>query len=171
MNFVSDLSFSLHEEGKCGLFDNEEGDSTDTTFQIFSILHNRKFWYKNLVMPKIVWDSLRGGLDLWQFFIPNINIPVNHLKNNLSSLNECEFVEEAIADLLKSGVVQTISYQPHCINPLTVAYRKGKRRLCLDLSRTVNPFISKQKFKIEGLPTLAETFATGFYFFTFDIKR
>ena len=96
---------------------------------------------------------------------------MNHLKNNLSSLNECEFVEEAITDLLKTGVVQTISYQPHCINPLTVAYRKGKRRLCLDLSRTVNPFISKQKFKIEGLPTLAETFATGFYFFTFDIKR
>ena len=153
-------------------FEYEEGDSEqDTTFELFSILKCRKFWYQNLVMPKIVWDSLRGGLNLWQFFKFGIDLPVRQLDNNLSALNECSFVELSIADLLKNEVIKVVNYQPHCVNPLTVAYRKGKRRMCLDLSRLVNPFLCKQKFRLDGLPTLSETFATGFWFFTFDIKR
>ena len=162
-----DLNFDLDQLRQ---FEFEE-DQNDVTFELYSIINNRKWWYTNLVMPKIVWESLRGGLDLWQFFIPNINIPVAHLKNNLSALNECTFVEQSIAELLQSGVVKTVTYKPHCINPLTVAYRKCKKRLCLDLSRSVNPFINKTKFKLDGLPTLSQTFSTGFHFFTFDIKR
>ena len=122
-------------------------------------------------MPKIVWESLRGGLDLWQFVKQGLAIPEGSLKNNLSSLNECDFVEKAIAELLSNGVVKSIDFRPHCTNPLTVAYRKGKKRMCSDLSRLVNPYLAKQKFKLDGLPTLSETFGTGFWFFTFDIKR
>lgn len=122
-------------------------------------------------MPKIVWDSLRGGLDLWQFVKPGLSIAGGHLKNNVSALNNCDFVEKAINDLVASGVVKVIDFSPHCVNPLTVASRKDKRRLCLDLSRLVNPYLDKRKFKLDGLPTLSETFATGFWFFTFDIKR
>ena len=166
------MTFNLDEDLDDGRqFEFEEGHPQDTTFKIFSILENRKFWYKNLVMPKIVWDSLRGGLDLWQFVKIGSNIPACQLNNNLSSLNECSFVEDSIADLLKTEVIKVINYHPHCKNPLTVAYRKGKRRLCLDLSRTVNPFLAKQKFRLEGLPTLSETFSTGFWFFSFDVKR
>ena len=108
---------------------------------------------------------------MWQFVKHGLTIPKGVLKNNLSSLNECNFVEKAISKLVLNGVVKTIDFQPNCLNPLTVAYRKGKRRMCLDLSRLVNPFLAKQKFKLDGLPTLSETFGTGFWFFTFDIKR
>ena len=164
----TDFSFTLDSVRD---FEFEENDSKDTTFELYSILNNRKFWYKNLVMPKIVWESLRGGLDFWQFVDPALTIPKGFLKNNISSLNECDFVEKAICDLLKSGVIKSVDYEPHCVNPLTVSYSKGKKRLCLDLSRLVNPFLSKKKFKLDGLPTLSETFGTGFWFFSFDIRR
>ena len=164
----TDFSFSLDGARD---YEFEEDDLNDTTFELYSILKNRKFWYKHLNMPKIVWESLRGGLDFWQFVDPALTIPKGFLKNNVSSLNECDFVETAIQDLLLSGVIKVIDYDPHCVNPLTVAYRKQKRRLCLDLSRLVNPFLSKKKFKLDGLLTLSETFGTGFWFFSFDIKR
>ena len=36
-----------------------------------------------------------------------------------------------------------------CVNPLTVAVNaKGKRRLCLDLSRCMNKVVMAPKFKI-----------------------
>ena len=43
-------------------------------------------------------------------------------------------------------------------------------RLVLDLSRSVNPFVRKFKFKYESLPTLAVMFRDNFWFFTFDIE-
>ena len=39
-----------------------------------------------------------------------------------------------------------------CVNPLPVAMKvKGKRRLCLDLSRCMNKVIKAPKFKIESM--------------------
>lgn len=124
-------------------------------------------------MPKLVFDSIRSGLDIHQFLKSGEKVIEGQLKNNLSSLNECTFVEEAIEQLVSLGVVKQVEHAPLCVNPLTVSYRKGKRRLCLDLGRLVNPSLDKKKFKfkLEGLPVLSETFATGFYFFSFDIKR
>lgn len=45
-----------------------------------------------------------------------------------------------------------------------------KLRLVLDLSRSVNPFIQRFKFKYEGLPTLSVMFRESFWFFTFDLE-
>ena len=147
----------------------------DTKFQKGSIHLNRKWWFKNLHMPKIVFNSIQSGLDIYQFLKSDFQIPGGKLKNNLSSLNECHFVEESIEQLLSLGVIGETKNAPLCVNPLTVSYRKctGKKRLCLDLGRLVNPYLDKTKFKfrLEGLPTLSETFSTGYYFFSFDIKR
>ena len=54
-------------------------------------------------------------------------------------------------------------------NPLTVVVGK-KKRLVIDLSRSVNPFVQYDKFKYENLVTLAEMFGQAFCFFTFDIE-
>ena len=57
-----------------------------------------------------------------------------------------------------------------CVNPLTVVVNaRGKRQLCIDLSRCVNKVIKAPKFKIES------TFAAlqvkkGDYCFSFDLK-
>ena len=37
-----------------------------------------------------------------------------------------------------------------CINPLTVAVKDGKKRLCIDLSRYINEFTEAKKFKIKS---------------------
>jgi len=59
--------------------------------------------------------------------------------------------------------------RPYCCNPLSVVGDR-KLRLLLDLSRSVNPFVRKFKFKHETLPTLAVMFRDNIWFFTFDVE-
>ena len=58
---------------------------------------------------------------------------------------------------------------PYCCNPLTVVVGK-KKRLVLDLSRSVNSYVLCDKFKYENLVTLSEMFNEGYWFFTFDLE-
>ena len=95
--------------------------------------------------------------------------PSRCLKNNASALNNSEFVIEAITSLINSNCVTECTEVPYCCNPLTVVVGK-KKRLVIDLSRSVNPFVKYVKFKYENLITLSEMFDKGFWFFTFDIE-
>ena len=51
--------------------------------------------------------------------------------------------------------------RPYCCNPLSVVVGR-KLRSVLELSRSVNPFVKKFKFKHVGLPTLAVMFSENF---------
>ena len=42
---------------------------------------------------------------MWQFLNPNSDLSVIKLKNNLSALNVCDFVEESISEILQSGTM------------------------------------------------------------------
>ena len=58
-----------------------------------------------------------------------------------------------------------------CVNPLTVAVNaRGKRQLCIDLSRCVNKVIKAPKFKIELTITALKAIEKGDYCFSFDLK-
>ena len=58
-----------------------------------------------------------------------------------------------------------------CVNPLTVAVNaRGKRRLCIDLSRCVNKVIKAPKFKIESTIAALQVIEKGDYCFSFDLK-
>ena len=58
-----------------------------------------------------------------------------------------------------------------CINPLTVgSSAKGKKCLCLDLSRCVNGVIKAPKFKIESSFAALQVIERGDYCFSFDLK-
>ena len=58
-----------------------------------------------------------------------------------------------------------------CVNPLTVAVNaRGKRRLCIDLSRCVNKVIKAPKFKIELKIVALQVIEKGDYCFSFDLK-
>ena len=94
---------------------------------------------------------------------------LSFLTNNRSALNNAEFVVKAINELLLNRCVIEVFSRPYCCNPLSVVVGR-KLRLVLDLSRSVNPFVKKFKFKYEGLPTLAVMFRENFWFFTFDIE-
>ena len=54
---------------------------------------------------------------------------------------------------------------------MTVAINKrGKKRLCLDLSRSVNKFAKAPKFKIRSLKEVANLVEKGDYGFSFDLR-
>ena len=70
-------------------------------------------------------------------------------KNNKSALDNSEFVDQAVSELVYSDCVHNVPFIPYVVNPLSVATNKsGKKRLILDLS-VLNKFVKKHKFKFE----------------------
>merc|ERR1711873_189653 len=58
-----------------------------------------------------------------------------------------------------------------CVNLLTVAMNaKGKRRLCLDLSRYMNRIVKAPKFKLESTLAALQVIEKDDYMFLFDLK-
>ena len=59
-------------------------------------------------------------------------------KNNKSALDNSEFVDQAVSELIYSGCVHNVPFIPYVVNPLnplSVATNKsGKKRFILDLS-------------------------------------
>lgn len=90
-------------------------------------------------------------------------------QNNQSSLDNRDFVENSIEELLESHCIAELPSQPFCCNPLTVSHSASKLRLVLDL-RHVNQYVFLEKFKYQDLYTLSDLFDEGDYFFTFDLK-
>ena len=73
-------------------------------------------------------------------------------KNNGSYQEEKSWANEAVCKFVRAKLVREVDRQSLvCVNPLTVAINaRGKRRLCIDLSRCVNKVIKAPKFKIES---------------------
>ena len=129
-----------------------------------SLKKNIAFWQK-INAPSFVLSVIDQGYRLPFVTEP----PPFSAKNNKSSLDHPEFVENAIDELLQRNCIKEVDSQPYCNNPLTVADSTEKLRLVLDL-RHVNQYIFPDKFRYEDLYTLSELFEEGDYFFTFDLK-
>ena len=103
-----------------------------------------------------VWES-EGATDFQQSVIREelglkfSSYPDRYREPNNASFNEeQEFAIGAIRKLIDGHIIREVdSSFLHCINPLTVAHRKGKKRLCIDLSRNVNLLSTPKRFKIE----------------------
>ena len=123
------------------------------------------WWLKNEGNPYILSVVEKG------YRLPFDNIPDSSIeKNNASARKHPEFVETAIKELLKNGVVKECFEVPYTVNPLTVAQNKGnKLRLVLDL-RTINPRIVLEKTKFEDLTFAAQFFRQHQFFLNFDLK-
>ena len=93
-------------------------------------------------------------------------------KNNRSFEKEKEFGEEAIKKLVRMKVLKEVNKgEVSCINPLTVAVNdKGKKRLCIDLSRYVNEFTEAKKFWIESTAQFLQVVQPGNFMYCFDLK-
>ena len=92
------------------------------------------------------------------------------LSNNKSSFENSIFVEKAILDLLKGGLVKSVSNRPHVINPLIVSFNgKGKARLILDF-RHVSKHVHLDTFKFEDWKTLKQYVNLNSNGFGFDLK-
>ena len=82
------------------------------------------------------------------------------------------WANEAIEQLLAAKLVKEVSKeQLWCVNPLTVAENaRGKRRLCIDLSRCVNSVVKSPKFKIESTVAALQVVEQDDYMFSFHLK-
>ena len=143
--------------------------------------------YEQGLSPPIVKGRLKASYDFWEsqiradswvldiiangYSLPFVRLPDScYLRNNASALRNSEFVDEAVSDLLRLGLVVICSHKPIAVNPLTVSINSsGKKRLILDL-RHVNQFIIKNKFKLEDWKTFANFACLGGFLFKFDMK-
>ena len=93
-------------------------------------------------------------------------------KNNKSFLKEEQFAIEAVLKMKQIRVLKEVSSSDvMCINPLSVATNsKGKRRLCIDLSRHVNEKSLARKFRIESTKAFLEVVNKGDYMYSYDLK-
>ena len=93
-------------------------------------------------------------------------------ENNKSFFKEEEFAIEAIMKLVKMKVLREVERdEVSCVNPLTVAINdRGKKRLCIDLSRYVNDFTTAAKFKIESTVQFLQVVKEGDFMYAFDLK-
>ena len=93
-------------------------------------------------------------------------------KNNKSFEKDEKFAKEAIMKLVKMKVLKEVKREEvSCVNPLTVATNdRGKKRLCIDLSRYVNEFTEARKFKIESTLQFLQVVQPGDFMWTFDLK-
>ena len=91
-------------------------------------------------------------------------------KNNKSALDNSEFVDQAVSELVDSGCVHKVPCIPYVVNPLSVATNKsGKKRLILDL-RVLNKFVKKQKFKFEDWKLAIQFCKEDSYLYKFDLR-
>ena len=103
--------------------------------------------------------------------MPLLQIPAPFVaQNNNSAIQESDFVENAINELITLDCITEVFTAPAIINPLSVSIQKsGKKRLILDL-RHVNLYLFKFKFRCEDLSIAREVLNPGDFMFSFDLR-
>jgi len=92
------------------------------------------------------------------------------LKNNKSFIEHKHFVDTAIVELWKGGLVKELSNRPHVVNRLTVSINgKGNEQLIPDL-RHVNKQVVLSKIKFENWTTLKQYITKCVFGFVFYLK-
>ena len=121
-----------------------------------------EFW-EQIGISKFILDVIKEGYEITLLHKPEKTF----LKNNKSSIEHKHFIDTAIVELLKGGLVKELSNRLHMVNPLTVSINgKGKERLILDL-RHVNKQIILNKIKFENWTTLKQYITKGGFEFVF----
>ena len=130
-----------------------------------SLRRNIDFW-RSINAYESVLDMIENG-----YKVPFIETPSSKVfKNNKSALDNAEFVQETILDLLKTGRILETFTPCTVINPLTVSVNAtGKKRLILDL-RYINQFVWKQTFKLDDWRVLFEYAHKGDFMFVWDLS-
>lgn len=123
-----------------------------------------QFWI-DIGAPSFIIETITSG-----YILPFYSNPISiGLPNNLSALNNSEFVCTAIQDLLIKNLIAECSTAPFVVNPLTVSVQSnGKKRLILDL-REINKHLWKQSVKFEDMRTAKLYIKNNAFLFKYDI--
>ena len=124
------------------------------------------FWKEVLCASPAVLDVIESG-----YVLPLMSKPTPFSgSNHASAVQNANFVDESIEQLLRTGCVREVDAAPIVLSPLSVVENnEGKRRLVLNL-RHLNKFLYKQKFKYEDLRVAMLLIEKGDYLFSFDLK-
>ena len=123
------------------------------------------YWRNELLAPHETLDIIQNGYQI-QFVEPP---PKMHSKNNQSALNNAEFVEEAIKELLQFNVIEERDSAPTVVSPLSVAENGAKKRLILDLSK-LNEYILSENIVLEDGRDFFDLAQNLKYVASFDLK-
>ena len=140
--------------------------STEFTPGGIHSLDVRHFWETDLKANAWVLDTLAHG-----YVLPFHTEPETaNIRNNLSARSDLVFVQQEVEKLHAQGVVEWVSEAPWIVSPLSVATNsKGKKRLCLDLSRTVNPCIAEQPVILADLKAAIQITEEGDWQAVYDL--
>lgn len=122
------------------------------------------------------WEEINCSKAIRDVILNGYNIPFIHtpesvfLKNNKSAVDNMPFVMDAVTELVTTGRVIEVPFQPLVVNPLTVSInRSGKKRLILDL-RHVNKYVWKEKMRFEDVKLSLDLLEESGFMFKFDLS-
>ena len=108
--------------------------------------------------PKDILDIIQNGYSVP--FIDGILPPPAFAANNQSALRHGEFLLQELLRLERICCLERINYQPRIVLPCSVVF-SNKWRLVTDASRHINPWIVKNKVKLDSLDTAEEVMLKG----------
>ena len=115
--------------------------------------------------PAPVLNVIQNGYVLPLMSVPN----VFRSPNQKSAVENFDFVQRSIVELVENGCVRECTSVPHVCSPLlVVTSSSGKKRLVINL-RYVNRFLWKDKFKYDDMRIALTYFEQGGYLATFDL--
>ena len=125
-----------------------------------------KFW-EQIGANEFILDMIKHGYKL-----PFISQPTyKNMKNNESAYSNASFVSSTLKDLLKSGSILEVPFEPRVVSPLSVDTRpSGKQRLILDL-RHVNKFLLSEHIRFDDWRVFQHFVRPGGFLFKFDLRK
>ena len=124
-------------------------------------IHNSssiRFYENELKANQEVLNILKNGYEVT--FSDNKAPGKIHLENNKSANDNLQFCQEQVEQWLEDGFIEAVEEEPVFISPLSVATKTSsldtsvKKRMCLDLSRSLNCLVDKRSATMEDLPKL-----------------
>ena len=126
-------------------------------------LKYRDFW-KDVIKPsKLVWDTITEGYKLPFHTIP----PPSYEKNNKSAREDMDFVRLEVKRLEALGCIEKVQNRPRCVLPLSSVFSK-KKRLVVDGSRCLNPFLEHRRVRLQDLRDIPEVLKKDWWYCTED---
>jgi len=110
-----------------------------------------QFWESELNAGPWVLDLIKNG-----YKVPfRVEPPRGILDNNSTVKDNLEIAELQVKDLLQQGVLERVSYVPHCVSPLGLVTKTingvVKHRLIFDGSRLINDHVQPPTVKLSYL--------------------
>jgi hypothetical protein len=124
------------------------------------------FWKDVLQAPQDVMNIIEEGYKIpFSTFPP----PESWLPNNKSAREDPIFVCEQLYELERIGCISRSKKKPHIVMPLSSVF-SNKKRLIVDGSQNLNPFVKARKGSLSHLEVANVSLTPGSYMMTCDLE-